>query len=331
MSLPSLKQYHKAPYAAISPTRPELSQAGKTIVITGGNSGIGYAIARGFIKSSAQRVIILGRRLGVVQSAASGLSEEAEQLRSDTVVDGRVCDISSIESTAAFWSGLSSDGLFVDVLVLNAAAPGNSAPILQTGCSGVWADFETNVRSALDFTEQFYKQARKGPDTRLFLVNVSSCASYMWSTMAPERPSYGMTKNASTLLVQQIAKDTKPDDMQVVSFHPGGVLTDLARGIGIDETSGIPFDDENLPGHFAVWAASHEAEFLHGRFVWANWDVDEIKSNEMGKQNGENSHFLKIGIEGLSESMGSPMLPHDKLVEILLRTMQTGREPQTAN
>jgi hypothetical protein len=27
-----------------------------------------------------------------------------------------------------------------------------------------------------------------------------------------------------------------------------------------------------------VWAASKEAKFLNGRFVWANWDVDELKA-----------------------------------------------------
>lgn len=31
-----------------------------------------------------------------------------------------------------------------------------------------------------------------------------------------------------------------------------------------------------LPGEFAVWIAGPEAEFLNGRFVWAEWDVDEI-------------------------------------------------------
>ena len=31
-----------------------------------------------------------------------------------------------------------------------------------------------------------------------------------------------------------------------------------------------------LPGNFAVWLASPEAKFLSGRFVWAEWDVDEL-------------------------------------------------------
>ena len=31
-----------------------------------------------------------------------------------------------------------------------------------------------------------------------------------------------------------------------------------------------------LPGDFAVWLASPEADFLNGRYVWAAWDVDEM-------------------------------------------------------
>jgi hypothetical protein len=59
-----------------------------------------------------------------------------------------------------------------------------------------------------------------------------------------------------------------------------------------------------LPGNFAVWAASPEATFLHGRFVWANWDVEELKHGTVGKQIQEDEHFLKVGIEGLTEKTG---------------------------
>lgn len=58
----------------------------------------------------------------------------------------------------------------------------------------------------------------------------------MWSTIAPDRPTYGLTKNAGTLLLQQIAKDVASDDMQVVSFHPGGVYTESARREGYEDT-----------------------------------------------------------------------------------------------
>jgi hypothetical protein len=61
---------------------------------------------------------------------------------------------------------------------------------------------------------------------------------------------------------------------------------------------------EDLPGHFAVWAASEKAVFLHGRFVWANWDVEELKHGVVGKRLKEDEHFLKIGVEGLTEKDG---------------------------
>ena len=38
----------------------------------------------------------------------------------------------------------------------------------------------------------------------------------------------------------------------------------------------MEWEDIQLPAHFAVWLASPEADFLHGRFVWAHWDVDEM-------------------------------------------------------
>lgn len=166
MSLPGLKQYRKAPYAAIAPTRQELSQAGRTILVSGGTSGIGYAIARAFIKASARHVVITGRRPGVVQSATDKLTEEASLHGSDAVVTGHVCDAASPEQVAALWEGFREEGVFVDVLVLNAGAIGQQKTILQSGLREVWADFEMNVRGHLDLTERFYKQAGQGASGR---------------------------------------------------------------------------------------------------------------------------------------------------------------------
>ncbi|KAF5006794.1 hypothetical protein FDECE_6849 [Fusarium decemcellulare] len=277
MSLSTLKLYHKKPYPGLDPSRAALRQTGKTVVVTGGNSGIGYALARGFVSAGAKGVIILGRRPDVVESAAVKLQSEATQLGQQTLVEGRVCDIADLGSTEALWKSLESDSIYVDILVLSAAAYGAVEPILQGGFSKFW-------------------------------VNISTCAAYMWTTMGPDRPTYGLTKNASTLLLQQIAKDTDAADMQVISFHPGGILTDSAKKLGGDAIKGLVFDDENLPGHFAVWAANPEARFLHGRFVWANWDIEELQSGPIRQQIDQDEHFLKVGVEGLSEKMGGMIM-----------------------
>lgn len=51
-----------------------------------------------------------------------------------------------------------------------------------------------------------------------------------------------------------------------------------------------------LGGHAAVWLASGEAAFLDGRVVWAQWDVDELKSRKDEIQ--KSGYMLKFGLIG---------------------------------
>jgi hypothetical protein len=50
---------------------------------------------------------------------------------------------------------------------------------------------------------------------------------------------------------------------------------------------------------FAVWAATKKAAFLHGRFVWASWDVEELASGELRKEIDEDPYFLRSTIAPL--------------------------------
>lgn len=57
---------------------------------------------------------------------------------------------------------------------------------------------------------------------------------------------------------------------------------------------------ENLPGRYAVWAASPEAEKLHGRFVWVHWDVEQLLSGASLKKIEAEDDYLNIGVIGLA-------------------------------
>ncbi len=43
-----------------------------------------------------------------------------------------------------------------------------------------------------------------------------------------------------------------------------------------------------------MWATSSEARFLHGRFVWCQWDVEELKAMKEFEHHG----FCRIGLQG---------------------------------
>lgn len=51
-----------------------------------------------------------------------------------------------------------------------------------------------------------------------------------------------------------------------------------------------------LPGHFLVWLASNEAKFLKNRYVWVNWDVEELKSRA---KEIESSSLLQVNLDGV--------------------------------
>ena len=51
----------------------------------------------------------------------------------------------------------------------------------------------------------------------------------------------------------------------------------------------------SLPASFNVWLASPEAQFLKGKFLWTNWDVDELKAKA---KEIEESSQLSLGLVG---------------------------------
>jgi hypothetical protein len=52
-----------------------------------------------------------------------------------------------------------------------------------------------------------------------------------------------------------------------------------------------------LPASFMVWASSPEADLIKGKFLWANWDVNELK--ELLKQKAEEKFLLTIEVRGM--------------------------------
>lgn len=151
------ENFHKASYPAISPSKPSLSKAGKTVLITGGSGGIGFAIARAFGEAGAKRVIIVGRDDAKVGSAAEQL--EKENPGSGTIFEGRVCQLGDSESIDKLWDSFETEGLKIDVIVLNAALTGQFGPIESLGWRKVWKEFEVNVRSYHQFCDRLHQNA----------------------------------------------------------------------------------------------------------------------------------------------------------------------------
>ncbi|KIK66732.1 hypothetical protein GYMLUDRAFT_192695 [Collybiopsis luxurians FD-317 M1] len=306
MSLPSLTPtYHRSTYPAISPTRPSLSQAEKTVLITGGGGGIGFEIAHSFAKASASRVILVGRRSGFLDEAVTKLREEFGQ-SGPTEFIAHQGDIGDEKSISALWDYLHSQNIFVHVLVLNAAHFSQDGPdTLSMDKKELKRSFDVNVAGnffmSVKFVQQPLRPAADHPHHQLYFVNVSTAGVHMYPS--PEQNAYSSSKAAFMALLGRIADERKVNDVQIISYHPGALYSETAsKNIPQDL---INWDEMSLPADYAVWAASPEAAWLHGRFVWAHWDVDELREaahnveSEIGKQWADEKAYLKMGILGL--------------------------------
>lgn len=76
-----------------------------------------------------------------------------------------------------------------------------------------------------------------------------------------------------------------------------------------------------LPASFAVWIVSSEAEILKGKFVWSNWDVEELKAK---KEQFKSSQDLTLGVLGWPERCDCvlPMISYTYLMHLHRRVLR---------
>jgi len=143
----------------------------------------------------------------------------------------------------------------------------------------------------------FVKQNLRPKGFKLHLVNVSTAAVHMHPSF--NQTPYSTSKTSFTALLGRIADERPVEDVQIVSFHPGTVYSEAVAAVFDREA--FNWDEFALSADFSVWAASPEASWLHGRFVWAHWDVDELKADrEILRRLKEENGYLKVGVQGLN-------------------------------
>lgn len=157
-----IKTYHDEPYPAISPLRPELSQKGQTVLVTGGAQGIGFSLSKAFAQAGAATIIIVSRSPQTIESGIKKIKQEVPGYTGNLVA--KTCDVGDPASTKQLWESLNKEGLLVDVLVLNAAASGTMGPLVDTDLDVIWREFNLNVRGNIDFVQRFVAQIRAKPN-----------------------------------------------------------------------------------------------------------------------------------------------------------------------
>jgi NAD(P)-dependent dehydrogenase (short-subunit alcohol dehydrogenase family) len=183
--------------------------AGRTMLVTGGGSGLGRAISLTLAARGA-RVILVGRNrenLDEVAAAAAGLAGSARVA---------VADVSDAGSVAALAAELVDEN--VEVLVNNAGVAGPVAPLVEISPDEWDAVFDINVRGIYLMCRAFLPaMVERGAG------DVINLASVTGKRPLTRRTPYAASKMAVIGLTTTLAYEVGPAGVSVNSLSPGPV------------------------------------------------------------------------------------------------------------
>ena len=247
-------------------------------------TGIGLEISRSFALAGISRICIVSRRADVLVTAKKTLELEYPGLQVETYA----ASITNYSGINEIVSKIGKSG----VLVLGAAYAHGHDAIQDVPLEGMEGSYNANVIGNWNLV-RLVLASRQDHSQQCILINVSTFATYLYLTF-PHQAAYGPSKAAFTQIMSEFAKNT-PRQTSALSLSTQEQSGRNRQDVNFRHKEIFEgLEDEKLPGHFAVWLASPEANFLHGRFVWAQRGVDDLlqlKDNIL-----DNPSMLKIGL-----------------------------------
>lgn len=194
--------------------KPAGKLSGKTALITGGDSGIGRAVAIHYAKEGADIAILYLNE-----------HEDANQTVSDVKALGRAChaiavDLKDEQAATRAVSEAVSKLSKLDILINNAAAQYPQNSILDITREQLLHTFESNVFSMFYVTRAALKHMKPGAS----IINTASVTAFEGN---PRLIDYSSTKGAMVAFTRSLALSLVKGQIRVNAVAPGPVWTPL--------------------------------------------------------------------------------------------------------
>lgn len=208
----------------ISYLQPNNRLLNKRVLITGGSKGIGYAIAKKFIKEGA-KVIITGRNEDDLKKASTDIGCYyiiADALNHNNIID-------SIDRSEQILGG-------IDILVNNAGISLHEGNIRNVSEESFDKQININLKASYFYAKEFINNVEKNRINNASILFVSSERG----TYVDDLP-YGLTKVAINSLTQGLGKLLIKNNIRVNAIAPGITATQLTG-----------FSEDNLSANYAT-------------------------------------------------------------------------------
>lgn len=239
--------------------------AGKTAIITGGDSGIGKSVAIYFAKEGADVAI-------------SYLEEQqdAEETKALVEAEGRKCllfagDIGSENFCKDIVEQTKEQLGKIDILVNNAAEQHPQKSLLDITSEQLEKTFKTNIFSYFYMSKMVLPYLKQGSS----IINTASITAYAGHE---ELLDYSATKGAIVTFTRSLAKSLAPEGIRVNGVAPGPIWTPLIPSTFTEEQvasfgTDTPMGRAGQPYELApsyVYLASDDSSYVSGQILHVN-------------------------------------------------------------
>lgn len=190
---------------------------GKTIVVTGGGHGIGFAMAKKFASEGA-RVLVSGRNESKLKEACANIPNG----------EYMVYDISDVEKATSFLDSCKEKLGTVDCLVNNAGISLHEGSYENVTVEGFDKQFNINYRGTYFLSKAFLEMKLKEADVEgaQLLVISSETADLCYDI------PYGMTKAGLNSMVRAFSRRVYQKGIRVNAIAPGLTLSEMTQDYG---------------------------------------------------------------------------------------------------
>jgi len=252
-------------------------QTGKTTIVTGGNSGIGYETALGLYEAGATVVVACRSK----EKADEAISEMKKHGGKGNLEPG-ILDLSDLDSVKTFANNFLQTKSKLDVLVNNA---GVMVPPASKTRQGYELQFGVNFLGHFALTGHLYPVLKKTPQSRV--VTVSSMAylhgAIDFGNLRSEKDyndfrEYAQSKLADLMFALELQRriTTHGDDVTSIAAQPGANETNLARSMSEEAyQSAVQRIGALMPmaqGALSILYPSVSSEALGGRLYGPDQD-----------------------------------------------------------
>src|SRR5664279_6170976 len=191
--------------------------AGKVAVVTGGNRGIGFAIARALAAEGCS-VVITGRDRKALKAACAELSEVAATACADGEVREFYCEVRQPKSVAAVFAEVKKRWRSLDILVNNAGISQARYSVEKTPIELWRAVIDINLTGTFLSSKAAIPLMPPGST----IVNTLSIAA---KQNFPEFSAYNASKHGALGFTRTLREELIPKGIRVMALLPGATDT----------------------------------------------------------------------------------------------------------